>query len=101
LKTKVQIDNKSRIEEGLDPIQPSETTVEFSLGELSTAERKWVAKHYSDHDASIGLGTGTRRSFLLVVRTEEKDIISVIRAYIGKQEAGKIKADGLRRKSES
>jgi hypothetical protein len=42
MKTKVLVDNKSRIRKGLEPIQPAVTIAQFSITQLSDAEREEV-----------------------------------------------------------
>jgi hypothetical protein len=83
METKVQIDNKSRIRKGLDPIHPAIQKIDFSLEHLTDAEREWVANHYDQDGNTVYIrkeNRGTDIILFTVERTNGDDVIQAIQA---------------------
>jgi hypothetical protein len=94
MKTKVQIDNKARIRKGLEPIQPSITTAEFSVDALNEEEREWVAKHYNDREDSIYLTNvkvANPKDLFTVEEISENAVISAIRERVASERVRRVR----------
>ena len=102
MKTKVLVNNKSRIRKGLEPIQPAVTIARFSITELSEAEREWIASHYNDEEDSVymrNVKNAGPSDLLFVEDAAEKEVIEAIRAAISEQEHKRQYAAGRKKKA--
>jgi len=85
MKTKVQIDNKSRILKLLDPIHPAIQEVDFQLNRLSESERQWVATHYDSCENTVYIHKEISRNQLALLTVEQPDenhVIEAIQAHV-------------------
>jgi Methyltransferase domain len=94
VKTRVQIDNKIRIRNGLEPIHPTVGIAEIPINAFDPIEQSWVISHHNGDSIYLrNVQEANPKDLLHVEEISEQGVYSAVRTQVALKEVNSVKLD--------